>query len=206
MALIYCQECGAKISDKADVCINCGCPIKEDEAEEEKKSGLSRFLLLILIASLIVWGYGIISNLSEKDKINVVNGVKQITNEPIIIYNEKEIQVQEDQYKSFLVDLKKPAEISIEYNVISGTNLDIYFMDTDNYSRWRNIINNGTREEIYYNDYLSSFGLSTSSKTYKVMEGTYYIVLDNTDYGATYPPMNLVNDISTLNLLVKVKE
>lgn len=28
MALITCSECGRQISDKADVCIGCGCPIK----------------------------------------------------------------------------------------------------------------------------------------------------------------------------------
>ena len=29
MALITCPECGQKISDKAHVCISCGCPLKE---------------------------------------------------------------------------------------------------------------------------------------------------------------------------------
>ncbi|MBD5511793.1 MAG: zinc ribbon domain-containing protein [Lachnospiraceae bacterium] len=28
MALIKCPECGAEISDKADKCIKCGCPLK----------------------------------------------------------------------------------------------------------------------------------------------------------------------------------
>lgn len=29
MALILCSECGKEISDKAEVCINCGCPIQK---------------------------------------------------------------------------------------------------------------------------------------------------------------------------------
>lgn len=29
MALIKCPECGKEVSDKAKVCINCGCPIQE---------------------------------------------------------------------------------------------------------------------------------------------------------------------------------
>lgn len=29
MALIKCPECGKEISDKAKVCINCGCPLSE---------------------------------------------------------------------------------------------------------------------------------------------------------------------------------
>lgn len=31
MSLIICSECGKEISDKATVCIHCGCPIKKDE-------------------------------------------------------------------------------------------------------------------------------------------------------------------------------
>lgn len=31
MSLIICSECGKKISDKATICIHCGCPIKKDE-------------------------------------------------------------------------------------------------------------------------------------------------------------------------------
>ncbi len=31
MSLIICSECGKEISDKATMCIHCGCPIKKDE-------------------------------------------------------------------------------------------------------------------------------------------------------------------------------
>lgn len=31
MALMICPECGNKISDKAEQCIHCGCPIKKNE-------------------------------------------------------------------------------------------------------------------------------------------------------------------------------
>ena len=34
MALIKCSECGKKISDKASVCIHCGCPIEAQPAPE----------------------------------------------------------------------------------------------------------------------------------------------------------------------------
>jgi len=36
MALIKCNECGKEISDKASVCINCGCPIDKKEIEEKE--------------------------------------------------------------------------------------------------------------------------------------------------------------------------
>lgn len=37
MALIKCNECGKEISDKAKVCINCGCPIIKNFDKEYKK-------------------------------------------------------------------------------------------------------------------------------------------------------------------------
>ena len=37
MSLIICSECGKEISDKATVCIHCGCPIKKDETPHISK-------------------------------------------------------------------------------------------------------------------------------------------------------------------------
>lgn len=34
MALIECPECGQKVSDKAEKCINCGYPISNNKTEE----------------------------------------------------------------------------------------------------------------------------------------------------------------------------
>lgn len=34
MALIKCPECGKEVSDKADACIHCGCPIKKNAQSE----------------------------------------------------------------------------------------------------------------------------------------------------------------------------
>lgn len=31
MALIKCQECGKEISNKANTCPNCGCPIEKEK-------------------------------------------------------------------------------------------------------------------------------------------------------------------------------
>lgn len=54
MSLIYCKECGKQISDKAEKCPNCGCPLNELESnsfsnKKEKKSYsniLAGFMLL----------------------------------------------------------------------------------------------------------------------------------------------------------------
>ena len=42
MALIKCPECGKEISDKAEMCINCGFPLKQYE-NNEMSAGKSEF-------------------------------------------------------------------------------------------------------------------------------------------------------------------
>lgn len=37
MALIKCIECGNEISNKAEVCPNCGCPVSETVKEKNNK-------------------------------------------------------------------------------------------------------------------------------------------------------------------------
>ena len=35
MALIKCPECGKEISDRAPLCVNCGCPIQSQNVESK---------------------------------------------------------------------------------------------------------------------------------------------------------------------------
>lgn len=37
MAIILCEECKSKISDKANICPYCGCPIIDDEQKNDRK-------------------------------------------------------------------------------------------------------------------------------------------------------------------------
>lgn len=59
MAMIYCKECGKEISDKADKCPNCGCPVKQlqnvsapiVQVQEEPK--MSTMGIIALVFSII---------------------------------------------------------------------------------------------------------------------------------------------------------
>lgn len=63
MAIISCNECGEKVSDKAGSCPHCGAPIKLDEiySEEEKEIVMVKaskvFGILICIILFLVWGF-----------------------------------------------------------------------------------------------------------------------------------------------------
>ena len=57
MAMIYCNECGKEISDKADKCPHCGCPVnfgkKENTLEKQEKSNNGKIGLIGFIISLL---------------------------------------------------------------------------------------------------------------------------------------------------------
>lgn len=66
MAIIKCLECGAEISDKADSCIKCGCPINRDGKKETEKPQKGRAKLIVfMFAVLIVVGAIIIVSLNK---------------------------------------------------------------------------------------------------------------------------------------------
>ncbi|MEM5768616.1 MAG: zinc ribbon domain-containing protein [Bacillota bacterium] len=59
MALIRCAECGKELSDKAEVCIHCGCPIQSGQQNVGidvrailKKNNLSKFAASVEISKI----------------------------------------------------------------------------------------------------------------------------------------------------------
>jgi len=63
MALITCPECEKEISDWAEACVNCGCPIKKDVSIVEKPKKIKTNTLVVVgcIASIVslfinLWG------------------------------------------------------------------------------------------------------------------------------------------------------
>jgi hypothetical protein len=206
MALIHCKECSKEISDLASACPHCGYPLTDEESEEEsnKESSSKGWIMiaLLFVVGAAVYFYETLPHDGQK---LVKEAFNQVTNQPVTLY-EKQYQLQEDQYFGLPIELTVAADVTIEYTVMSGPNLDVFFVSTDDYYRWQRMVSQGASESDfrYYTD-LSTFGTSISSNTVRFNEGKYYIILDNTDYGPTYPPMNFENDVSTIKLKI-IKE
>ena len=75
MALIKCAECGKQISDKANTCPNCGCPLKKEKRKEtikkvvNKNSKMVRIWTIIIIVGVIL-GIGIAMIIDSSIKNN----------------------------------------------------------------------------------------------------------------------------------------
>ena len=56
MALIKCKECGKEVSDTLDVCIHCGCPLKnkkKDTPKIDNKKVSNKFIWLVSLLPII---------------------------------------------------------------------------------------------------------------------------------------------------------
>ena len=79
MALVKCKECGKKVSNKADVCVECGYPLsknKKNSSEEiktQQKTRKSLKLQLLLSKVMMIMGFGLTYYYSklEDDKVEI---------------------------------------------------------------------------------------------------------------------------------------
>ena len=58
MALITCEECGDKVSDKASSCPHCGVPLRPSPVkvvrEKKKRNGGFAWLVIIIVAIIVL--------------------------------------------------------------------------------------------------------------------------------------------------------
>jgi hypothetical protein len=152
----------------------------------------------ISIVSVILLGYYLYTNFTLEEQKSAENVVKAVVNQPIVVFDE-EVQIGEDQYIYLPADLDKASYITLEYNVKSGPKIDVYVVEDTQLRHYKN------NDSIQYIESLSTFGSSTSSRTAYLEKGKYIIIFDNTDYGKTYPPMNLADDIATIDIKISMK-
>lgn len=80
MALIICPECGKKVSDQAEICVNCGFKIqgtkdleqlsqkKSDELDRQKKEKNNSIVLSIIAVAIVIFIGGFIWYQSTEDE------------------------------------------------------------------------------------------------------------------------------------------
>lgn len=54
MSLIKCKECGKEISDKAESCVNCGCPISKKKSDNNIRNNYLSIFIYVVLTSLIL--------------------------------------------------------------------------------------------------------------------------------------------------------
>ena len=104
--------------------------------------------------------------------------------------------VQEDSYFGCEFTLYSDYTISIELTHDDGPLIDLYTMNEINYRDFQDC------DEFYYYADLSDPGTRGASESGTLGEGTYYIVVDNSDCGDTQPPSNGVDDSAYVSVRI----
>lgn len=193
MAFKECENCGALITDTTSSCPKCG----NKQAGDKKRWELALTIMVFLGAVAWLWFF----QLSDNQQL-VKENLKQIVGQSLIIYDEKDVQVLEDHYRHYQVKLKGSAELTIDYAVKSGPNVDVFFFNSKNYGIWKKGFSQFTDEEYEYIEELSSFGVDHCIKSHRINAGIYYVIFDNTGLGPTSPPADFKNDIAMLDFKV----
>lgn len=117
MALIKCSECGKEISDQAESCPNCGCPIRSNETISDieiKPKKLNKKMIIVAIAVILIIAAGVTSFFLIKSR-NEATKAEKIHSEYIDNMN----QIYQHMYAGVLASEKICVRIhDVWYNCI----------------------------------------------------------------------------------------
>ena len=112
------------------------------------------------------------------------------------------VVLSEDQYKTAQLNLDSSTPIKLEASLIDGPSVEIYMLGQQAYNTWETAASKGqlTTATFKYFQEISVAPLASeySSEWRKLGAGTYYLLIENTDYGNTAPNINGINDKATI--------
>jgi len=213
MALIKCKECGKMISDEAGACPQCGKPVELPSpapapAPKGSGKGLLVVILLLLAAGAGYWAYRQMeSEKIERELKKVEKGLQKAMpgrpKETVLV--DGEVAVDEDDFHPIRVELEARSKVTVIYTLSSGPAMDIFTLNSPEYEVWKNTKKKAAAS-ISPVAALSESGKKRGTITAVLDPGTYYVIIDNTNYGACAPPTNTVNDRAVMRVKVTVKE
>ncbi len=223
MPLISCPECGRQVSDQAPSCPGCGVPIAARrpaapippnampaaaEARVPARPGFRRRhgalpwllgVLVLIIGGLIVLRAAL-SGRSLKESAQ--SWANQTVGADMVIVNQP-TEVKEDQWRAIGFSLPRPARVTVEVQGTAGPEFEIMTMTDRQMREWEAAADRGRGEFHYFPD-LSASDTKALRRTGGLQEGTYYVVIDNSDVGDTAPPMNFEDDVVRATVKVTV--
>jgi len=118
--------------------------------------------------------------------------------------------LHEDEWGSVEIDLVRTTAVQVELTLSSGPAIDVYMLSEVDMNRWRTLVSKNQlslTEGWKFYKHLSFEGLSVSytSEWVKVDKGKYFLLFDNTDFGATMPPMNMHDDVAVVEYTVRTR-
>ena len=187
MALRACRECGTEVSTEAKTCPKCGAPSR-------RSVGVGGVVLRIALTAGLAWFIWTVFVPPGMKAVARKLAPDALVPQPVVRKKET-IKIHEDQYMHYTFEAS--GTVSIDVRLVGGPPIDVYFVDAarvDDYIK---------KKKFYYYPTLSQEGARNFKATANVPKGRYALVLDNTDYGGTAPPMNMVDDVATVEVEIR---
>ena len=91
----------------------------------------------------------------------------------------KDVELEEDSYKSYLLISSMDDEVEVNFTVTSGGNVDLYIMTSEMYR-------DRYQQDLHFNPAMVRENITTARFTWtQPDDSTYYLVIDNWDNGRT---------------------
>lgn len=90
------------------------------------------------------------------------------------------VSIEADSARAFELAVQGPIRLDYQASVAQGPDIDVFLMDDQNYQSYQ------SGEEFTYFD-CSSLGTGSASGVCELPEGSYHLVLDNTERGEASP-------------------
>ncbi len=177
MALIKCLECGKEISDKADKCPSCGCPVETQKSEREKKNKSNKkakksFLLTVTFSIIIL-------------AIIIIYVLKAFNNNNIII-GEWEISGLSRGDRHFTIDQLEALEIQVQGNASFDEKRFVFSLENlETVGTWREV-EHDKNDDMYYYELTSDSGDATIAIIDKETNWLYITIPDDEDSMIVY--------------------
>ena len=138
--------------------------------------------------------------------IACVSGGSPLVEQAPVTVSEGTHVVKEDQWFQSSFKLNRAGRVQVDLRLQEGPSVDVYFLSEAGFNKWTTMAGKGqaTRGGFEHFPSLGVEGLAANftSDWESLAAGTYYLVIENTDYGGTMPPMNMSNDIAVVEYKV----
>ncbi|MEM9345174.1 MAG: hypothetical protein AAGB26_01025 [Planctomycetota bacterium] len=117
--------------------------------------------------------------------------------------------VIEDQYHYQLFEMNRPGRVKVTAEVLNGPPVELIMLTERGWNTWQTVASSGAftadTVEIVPDLGVGSLATTFESGWVRLDKGTYCVMIDNTDYGQTIPPMNFEVDETEVRLTVIAK-
>ncbi len=177
MALVPCRECGAKISDKAPRCPNCGAPVTPPAGERAKDVLLLAFIVVVVVASC----WTIVAMTIGTD--NALRWYATTFHRPLDL-KEETVSIPRDELRGVLVEVPYGGNATIDVRSLGPEQVDMHVIPGVDLLRLANAKPPFAALKLNEHPAFAATAAPAALRAGHLAAGSYVIVLEHARRGA----------------------